>query len=106
MFGSLFSQHSALSTQHSPLAFVVFHPHPLAAGGMALQRGLDEGHGARAVGCRRKILFHAGTLAVRDDRIGEVAVPIAERFWPAIASSPPPTMPILTRTTGLPSAKA
>ena len=47
---------------------------------MALQRGLDEGHGSRAVDSSRKILFDTGSFPMRDDGIGEVPVQITERF--------------------------
>src|SRR5260221_2037209 len=84
MLDSLFTQHSVSSTQHSHSVFMVLHLGPSAAGSIALQRGLDESHGSRAVDCRREILFHADTLAAGDDRIGEIPVQIAERFVVAL----------------------
>src|SRR5260221_14336699 len=80
MLDSLFTQHSVSSTQHSHSVFMVLHLGPSAAGSIALQRGLDESHGSRAVDCRREILFHADTLAAGDDRIRENPGQNAERF--------------------------
>src|SRR5260221_4046626 len=84
MLDSLFTQHSVSSTQHSHSVFMVLHLGPSAAGSIALQRGLDESHGSRAVDCRREILFHADTLAAGGDRIGGNSVQNAARLVVAL----------------------
>src|SRR5216684_2902803 len=63
------------------LVRVILDAHPLAAGGIALQRGLDEGHGSRAVPRGREIpLWRPGSPPAGNDSIGKVQIQIGKRL--------------------------
>src|SRR4051812_16537330 len=63
---------------------VVFHAHPLAASGVALERGFNERHGSSAIHSRREILLAADALPARDDGVCKIPVQVAEGFVVAL----------------------
>src|SRR4051812_47378596 len=78
---------TSFTTVTALLMHVVFHAHPLAAGGVALERGFNKRHGSGAIHSGGKIFLAADALPARNDGIGKIPVQVAECFVVALGMS-------------------